>query len=326
MIEVTAGCGYLRQMWLIRVFEEHVARLSKAGEVPGFVHLCSGQEAVAVGTCAALEDGDYLFSSHRGHGHFLARGSDPYGVLTEILGRQDGLCGGYGGSMHLVDAQRGALGATGVVGGNIPLCAGAAWAAAEAGRGRVAVVFFGDGAGGSGVFHETLNLAALWRLPMLFVCENNGYAEFTSREEHSVVKHLSEFCAPYGIANTVVDGNDVLAVQSAATAMVAAARGGSGPQFLECLTYRLSGHYEGDSMSYRDKAEMASWAARDPILRLHRHLTELGVKDAALARIEADVRDELDQVLARAVSAASPAADRVLEKVLGDLTGRESGA
>lgn len=309
---------WLRQLWTIRIFEQHVGRLSKAGEVPGFVHLCSGQEAVAVGVCALMREGDCFFTGHRGHGHFLARGSDPYQVLAEILGRADGLCGGYGGSMHLVDPARGALGATGVVGGNIPLAAGAAWAALERGRQEVAVVFFGDGAGGSGVLHETMNLASLWRLPLLFVCENNGYAEFTRREEHSNVYQVHKFAAPYAIPATVVDGNDVLAVEAATRALLVDMRGAGGPAFLECMTYRLAGHYVGDPEQYRSKADVAAWAERDPIERLKDHLKRHGSADETLNAIESEVRAELDAVVRRARAAAVPNGDRILANVHAD--------
>ena len=186
-----------RAMWRIRLFEDQVQRLAAAGEVPGFPHLSTGQEAVAVGVCAHLSREDVVFTSHRGHGHVLAKGSDLQATLAEVLGRQDGLCRGRGGSMHLVDAGNGVLGATGVVAGNLSLAAGAAWAFQAQGKRNISVVFFGDGATGAGVFHETLNLAALWRLPVLFVCENNGYAEFTGREEHSNVTQVSSFAAPY---------------------------------------------------------------------------------------------------------------------------------
>src|ERR1700686_3705932 len=178
-------------LWRIRLFEGQVQRLAAAGEIPGFPHLSTGQEAVAVGICTQLAREDVVFTSHRGHGHVLAKGSDIEATFAEILGRQNGLCRGRGGSMHLVDAANGVLGATGVVAGNLALAAGAAWAAQAQDRQDISVVFFGDGA-----FHETLNLAALWGLPVLLVCENNGYAEFTSREEHSNVKHVSRFAAP----------------------------------------------------------------------------------------------------------------------------------
>ena len=205
-----------RALWRIRLFEGQVQRLAAAGEVPGFPHLSTGQEAVAVGVCAHLGPEDVLYTSHRGHGHVLAKGSDLEATLAEIMGRDTGLCRGRGGSMHLVDAANGVLGATGVVAGNLALAAGAAWAAQAQNLSTISVAFFGDGATGAGVFHETLNLATLWKLPLLFVCENNGYAEFTSREEHSNVNHVSAFAAPYGIPTQTIDGNDLLAVHAQA--------------------------------------------------------------------------------------------------------------
>src|SRR6185312_15415883 len=208
--------GMLRTLWRIRVFEGQVQRLAAAGEVPGFPHLSTGQEAVAAGVCAHLEPDDKLFTGHRGHGHTLAKGSDVQATFAEIIGRDTGLCRGRGGSMHLVDSARGVLGATGVVGGNLPLAAGAAWAAQARGDRTISVVFFGDGATGAGVFHETVNLAVLWKLPLLFVCENNGYAEFTSRQEHSNVNHVSGFAAPYGMPAKTIDGNDLRVVYATA--------------------------------------------------------------------------------------------------------------
>src|SRR5271154_3497875 len=249
-----------RALWRIRIFEGQVQRLAAAGELPGFPHLSTGQEAVAVGVCAHLTREDALFTGHRGHGHTLAKGSDVEAAFAEIIGRGSGLCRGRGGSMHLVDASNGMLGATGVVAGNLPLAAGAAWAAqvasAATGKTTISVAFFGDGATGAGVFHETLNLAVLWKLPMLFVCENNGYAEFTRREEHSNVKHVSAFAAPYGMPARTIDGNDLLAVHAAAGDAIAALRRGAGPYLLECMTHRLAGHFVGDAQRYRSKEEL----------------------------------------------------------------------
>src|SRR5579863_1081374 len=264
-------------LWRIRLFEGHVQRLAAAGEIPGFPHLSTGQEAVAVGVCTQLRREDVLFTSHRGHGHVLAKGCDMEATFAEILGRRTGLCGGRGGSMHLVDAANGVLGATGVVAGNLALAAGAAWAAQAQGRQDISVVFFGDGATGAGAFHETLNLAALWRLPLLFVCENNGYAEFTSREEHSNVTYVSSFAAPYEIASKTVDGNDLPAVLAAAAHAIARLRSGGGPYLLECMTFRMAGHYVGDSQQYRSKQELAEIREKCPIERLKRHLLELGL-------------------------------------------------
>jgi len=291
-----------RALWQIRHFEAQVQRLAAAGEIPGFPHLSTGQEAVAVGVCTQLLRDDVLFTSHRGHGHVLAKGSDLTATFAEILGRQNGLCGGRGGSMHLVDAANGVLGATGVVAGNLALAAGAAWAAQALGKKNISVVFFGDGATGAGAFHETLNLAALWRLPVLFVCENNGYAEFTSREEHSNVKHVSSFAAPYGIATQTIDGNDLPTVFAAAGAAIAALRGGAGPYLLECMTFRMAGHYVGDAQQYRSKQELSEIREKCPIERLKRTLVARGVAgeelDAIGERAVAEVREAVERARA----------------------------
>jgi TPP-dependent pyruvate/acetoin dehydrogenase alpha subunit len=302
-------------MCRIRQFETQVQRLAGAGEIPGFPHLSTGQEAVAVGVCAHLTREDLLFTSHRGHGHVLAKGSDLEACMAEILGRDTGLCHGRGGSMHLVDAGVGVLGATGVVAGNLPLAAGAAWAAQARGTGQVSVVFFGDGATGAGVFHETLNLAALWKLPVLFVCENNGYAEFTSRAEHSNVQHVSSFAAPYGIGTETLDGNDLPAVHSAAGRAIEGVRAGRGPYLLECMTFRLAGHYVGDSQQYRSREELAAAREKCPIERLGRRLLAQGVAPAELDGLAESARQEVLQAVERARAAPRPDPGTVLEYV-----------
>jgi len=290
----------------IRQFEGQVQRLAGTGEIPGFPHLSTGQEAVAVGVCAHLHPEDVLFTSHRGHGHILAKGSDPERTFAEILGRATGLCQGRGGSMHLVDASHGVLGATGVVGGNLALAAGAAWAAQAQGKSAISVVFFGDGATGAGAFHETLNLAALWQLPVLFVCENNGYAEFTAREEHSNVQKVSSFAAPYAIPTRTIDGNDLPVVYSAAGAAIASLRKGSGPYLLECMTHRMAGHYVGDAQRYRSKEELAAMKEKCPIERLKARLTRKGVSTAALNKIAEREAQEVQQAVDRARAAPRP--------------------
>ena len=296
----------LGSLWRIRIFESQVQRLAAAGEVPGFPHLSTGQEAVAVGVCAHLTREDALFTGHRGHGHTLAKGSDVQATFAEVIGRDSGLCRGRGGSMHLVDAANGMLGATGVVAGNLPLAAGAAWAFQSKGAAAISVVFFGDGATGAGVFHETLNLAMLWKLPLLFVCENNGYAEFTSREEHSNVKHVSAFAAPYGMPARTIDGNDLPAVHAAAGEAITALRGGSGPYLLECMTYRMAGHYVGDAQHYRSKEELAAVKQKCPIERMQRHLIERGVEQNELDAIGEEATQEVLQAVARARAAPPP--------------------
>lgn len=302
-------------LWRIRLFEGHVQRLAAAGEIPGFPHLSTGQEAVAVGVCTQLERGDVLFTSHRGHGHVLAKGSDLAATFAEILGRQGGLCGGRGGSMHLVDAANGVLGATGVVAGNLALAAGAAWAAQALGRSTISVVFFGDGATGAGAFHETLNLAALWHLPVLFVCENNGVAEFTTREEHSNVKFVSSFAAPYGIATQTIDGNDLPTVFAAAGVAIDTLRRGGGPYLLECMTFRMAGHYVGDSQQYRSKEELAQIREKCPIERLKRHLIGRGVAPQALDAIAERCRNEVLQAVGQALAGPRPDPAGVLDHV-----------
>jgi TPP-dependent pyruvate/acetoin dehydrogenase alpha subunit len=302
-------------LWRIRLFEGHVQRLAAAGEVPGFPHLSTGQEAVAVGVCAHLAPADVLFTGHRGHGHALAKGCDLTATMAEIIGRESGLCRGRGGSMHLVDVSSGLLGATGVVAGNLPLAAGAAWAAQVRGSTAISVAFFGDGATGAGVFHETLNLAALWKLPLLLVCENNGFAEFTSRAEHSNVARVSAFAAPYGVAATTIDGNDLLAVHVAAGEAVARLRRGDGPYLLECLTHRLSGHYVGDAQHYRSREELAAAMAQCPIERLKRHLLAAGVAASRLEAVAEEARLELQGAVEAARAARRPDPATVLEDV-----------
>ena len=302
-------------LWRIRTFEEEVQRLAAAGEVPGFPHLSTGQEAVAVGVCAQLARADLLFTSHRGHGHVLAKGSDVESTFAEVLGREAGLCRGRGGSMHLVDAANGVMGATGVVAGNLSLAAGAAWAAQALGSRNVSVVFFGDGATGAGAFHETINLAVLWKLPILFVCENNGYAEFTSREEHSTVKFVRRFAEPYEMAATTIDGNDVLAVYAAAGKAISGLRRGDGPYLLECMTHRLAGHYVGDAQRYRSREELAEMRQKDPIERLKRHLLASGVSEGELNAAGERARRAVLDAVERARGARRPDPAGVLENV-----------
>ncbi|ADB52498.1 thiamine pyrophosphate-dependent dehydrogenase E1 component subunit alpha [Conexibacter woesei] len=278
----------LNEMWRIRAFEEKVAELYAKGRLFGLLHLGIGQEASAVGVCADLNADDYVVGGHRSHTHALAKGAQVKPLLAEIAGKAAGYCGGKGGSMHIVAAEAGFITATGVVGGNIPLGVGAALGARMAGRGQVAAVFFGDGAVQTGAFHESLNLASLWKLPLVFVCENNGYAEFSALEDQTVVPHLAQHGETYGIASRTIDGNDVLAVRDAVAIAVERARSGGGPTFLEVMTYRLRGHYEGDQAKYREASESAEWKAKDPIQRLVRVIEQLPGADAAAIAAEAE--------------------------------------
>ncbi|HKI91883.1 MAG TPA: thiamine pyrophosphate-dependent dehydrogenase E1 component subunit alpha [Gaiellaceae bacterium] len=290
-----AGLGLLRAMWRIRVFEERVGALTRANEVHGLVHLSVGQEGVAAGVCGQLRPDDAVYSGHRAHGHALAKGAPPGRVMAELMGRDGGLCRGLGGSMHLVDREHGLLGATGVVGGNVPLALGSALARRLLGGDQVAVVFFGDGAVQGGIFVETVNLATLWRLPVILVCENNGFAEFTPRSAHTNVERVSDVVAPYGLERETVDGNDVVAVRDTFARFLAAARAGGGPALLECLTHRLRGHYEGDPQQYRDALAAEEWQELDPILRLQRRGAAEGWLDEDVpARLEGEARDEVE--------------------------------
>ena len=306
----------LRAMWRIRHFEERVGRLKRTDEVFGLIHLSVGQEGVAAGTCLQLRDDDAVYSGHRAHGHALAKGAPLDRVMAELMGRESGLCRGMGGSMHLVDVEHGFMGATGVVGGNIPMALGSALAARQLGGDAVAVVFFGDGAVQAGHFNETVNLAALWGLPLIMVCENNGFAEFTPRSAHTVVERVSDVVAPYEITRETVDGNDVLAVWERFGEFLARARKGEGPFLLECLTVRLRGHYEGDPAAYREAIADEEWQKMDPILRLQRHaLKQKWVDEGELAAIEAEAVDEVEAAVAFGRESAFPEPELVAELV-----------
>jgi TPP-dependent pyruvate/acetoin dehydrogenase alpha subunit len=306
----------LRSMWRIRHFEERVGRLKRTDEVFGLIHLSVGQEGVAAGTCLQLRDDDAVYSGHRAHGHALAKGAPLDRVMAELMGRESGLCRGMGGSMHLVDVEHGFLGATGVVGGNIPMALGSALAARQLGGDGVAVVFFGDGAVQAGHFNETVNLAALWGLPLIMVCENNGFAEFTPRSAHTVVERVSDVVSPYEIVRETVDGNDVLAVWERFGEFLARARKGEGPFLLECLTVRLRGHYEGDPAAYREAIADEEWQKMDPILRLQRHAVKQGwIDDGELAAIEAEAVEEVESAVAFGRESAFPEPELVAELV-----------
>jgi TPP-dependent pyruvate/acetoin dehydrogenase alpha subunit len=266
----------LATMWRIRHFEERTAQLKRNLQVHGLIHLSIGGEGVAAGVCRQLRDSDAVYSGHRAHGHAIAKGVPLTGLMAELMGRLDGACRGLGGSMHIVDRERGFMGATGVVGGNIPLALGNALAVRLRQRDDVTVVFFGDGAVQAGHFNESVNLAALWELPVIFVCENNGFAEFTPRSAHTVIERVSDVVAPYGFERTTVDGGDAVAVHEAFAAYADAARAGRGPFLLECLTHRRRGHYEGDTQTYRDPLAEQEWAERDPVVRLQATALEQG--------------------------------------------------
>lgn len=309
----------LRRMWLIRAFEEKVSELYAAREIVGLLHLGIGQEAVAVGACSLLRNDDYVFGGHRSHGHAIAKGADINRLMAEIAGRANGYCGGKGGSMHIVAAEAGFITATGVVGGTIPLALGAAFAAKEKKQRQVAVVFFGDGAGQAGHFHESLNIASLWQLPVIFVCENNGYAEFTPLSAHTKIERLAQHAKTYGIPASTVDGNDLLAVRRAMSKAVEHCRKGQGPVFVECLTHRMRGHYEGDPAKYRELSQLAEWKKKDPIARVSRLLkSKKIISDKELEDLENDARARAEKAAEFSLSSPWPSNEEVATQVTAD--------
>ena len=315
-LEAAAELELLRTMWRIRVFEERVGELTRANEVHGLVHLSIGQEAVAAGVCGALRPDDVVYSGHRAHGHAIAKGAAVDRVLAELQGREGGLCRGLGGSMHLVDAAHGFYGATGVVGGNVPVALGSALAGRLRGGDQVAVVFFGDGAVQGGIFVESVNLATLWGVPLILVCENNGFAEFTPRSAHTNVERVSDVVAPYGLERETVDGNDVVAVRDAFAQFLATARGGGGPMLLECLTHRLRGHYEGDPDRYRAAVAAEEWRELDPIRRLERRgVAERWLDDGLQTGIEREARNDVDEAVQFARASPFPPPELAAELV-----------
>lgn len=306
----------LRRMWLIRAFEEKVSALYAAREIVGLLHLGIGQEAVAVGICGWLRSDDQVFGGHRSHGHAIAKGANINRLMAEIAGRATGYCSGKGGSMHIVAMDAGFVTATGIVGGTIPLALGAAFAAKESGAGQVAVVFFGDGAGQAGAFHESLNIASLWKLPVIFVCENNGYAEFTPLSTHTKVERLARHAKTYAIPNSTVDGNNLLAVREAAEKAIDRARHGKGPTFIECLTHRLRGHYEGDPARYRELSQLSEWKKKDPIARFARELQrKKTLSGRQIESIESEARDLVEKAAEFALSSPWPAPEEVVNQV-----------
>jgi pyruvate dehydrogenase E1 component alpha subunit len=296
-----------RQMLLIRAFEEQVRSLAAGGVTPGLVHLYTGQEAVAVGVCAALRRDDMVASHHRGHGHCLAKGMGPKPLLAEILGRRDGPGRGRGGSMHVFDPENGNLGTNGIVGGGVPLAAGAALAAKRLGTDRVAVAFFGDGALNQGIVAEVMNMAAIWSLPVIFVCEHNGFGEFTASADVTAGR-LAARGEVFEIPTNEVDGMDVLAVRDAMLPAVARARTGTGPSFLVCHTWRYAGHHAGDRQEYKASEAERRWRARDPIPRLAARLRRDGVPDAMLDALAAEVTQEVAEAAAFARASPEPEA------------------
>ena len=296
----------LAAMWAVRLFEEGVDSLFARGLMHGTMHLSIGQEASAVGACAALEATDFITSTHRGHGHCIAKGADLTRMMAELLAKQTGYCRGRGGSMHIADAATGNLGANGIVAGGIPIAAGAALASKLKGTDDVTMCFFGDGATNEGAFHEAVNLAAIWQLPVVFVCENNKYGMSFSTEKSMAVEHVADRAAAYGIPGVTVEGNDADAVYAACQEAVDRARRGEGPTLVENITYRWKGHSKSDKNLYRTKDEIEEWRGRDPIVMFENRVIENGV----LTREEVDaIAAEIREQIRLAISEATQAPD-----------------
>ncbi len=296
----------LRTMWTTRRFEEAVDDLFARGLMHGTMHLSIGQEASATGACMALRPDDAITSTHRGHGHCIGKGADLVRMMAELLAKETGYCRGRGGSMHIADVETGNLGANGIVAGGIPIATGAALAFQLRGEDRVVACFFGDGATNEGAFHEAANLAAIWKLPVIFICENNKYGMSFSTEKAFAIEHLAERAAAYGFPGVTVDGNDVTAVYDAVNTAVQRARAGEGPTFVEAVTYRWKGHSKSDKNLYRTKEEIAEWRSKDPIGRFEHEVIERGL--LSQADID-DVRREALDAVRKAVVEANSAPD-----------------
>jgi acetoin:2,6-dichlorophenolindophenol oxidoreductase subunit alpha len=304
---------FLREMLLIRRFEEKVEERFRAGELPGFLHVAIGQEAAEVGVCQAMEDGDVFASTHRAHGHTLARGTHPNALMAELYGKLEGCSHGYGGSMHLYDVERGNLGANAVVGGGLPAIVGAGLAFKLRDEPRVAVAFFGDGATNTGTFHESLNLAQLWQTKSLFVCENNEWAESTPGWQHSPVwNDMSKRAAAFDMTAVKVDGQDVEEVYETAREALERIRSGEGPIFLDVETYRMEGHYIGDAQVYRSKEDRAEAAAQDPITRLRERL---GMSDEEFEALDNEVIGIVEASVEFAKAGTDPQPEDALKNI-----------
>lgn len=309
--------NFYRTMWKIRLFEEAVEKLFLDGEIPGFVHLYIGEEAIATGVCANLTNSDYIESTHRGHGHTLAKGADLNRAMAEIFGRKTGFCKGKGGSMHIADFSVGMLGANGVVGGGFNLAVGAGMAIEYQNRKDVSVVFFGDGASNRGTFHEAANMAAAWKLPVIFVCENNQWASTTPHLTQTSVENISDRAVGYGMPSIIVDGNDVFAVYEGMKEAVERARQGGGPTFLEAKTYRIKGHFVGDPEMYRTREEVKEqYDNNDPI----KNFEKRALQDNLLTKKEMEaIKAEVEKAIEDSLEFARKSPYPELEELFNDL-------
>ena len=305
-----------KKMFQIRCFEEKVFELYAQNLVPGTIHLYAGEEAVAVGVCSSLRKDDYITSTHRGHGHCIAKGAQLKRIMAEILGKKTGYCKGKGGSMHIADFNVGMLGATAVVGAGLPIAMGAGLSMKLRGTDKVVACFFGDGASNQGTFHEAINMAAIWKLPVIFICENNIYAMGTRQSTVMLTENISDRAIAYGIPGVAVDGNDVLAVYEVAQKAVERARTGEGPTLVECKTYRHKGHSRIDPAKYRPKEEVAEWLRKDPIKQFKEKLLQENVLlEAEIQQIEKEVLTEIEEAAKFAMESQYPSPEEALEDV-----------
>ena len=315
-LDLELALNMYKMMVRIRKFEENAIKFARRGKILGFVHPYIGEEAVAVGACSNLRNDDFITSTHRGHGHIIAKGGDIKGMMAEIWGKETGICRGLGGSMHIADTDIGILGANGIVGGGIPISVGAGLSASYRGTDQVTICFFGDGASNQGTFHESLNLAATWKLPVIFVCENNLYAFFTPQNVHQSIKDVAVRAHGYDVPSEIVDGMDVVKVFKAINRAVQRARKGEGPSLIECKTYRFKGHAEGDPDAglYRTKEELAEWKKRDPIELLKKLLMkDYQVTEEELTGLEDTIADEVKEAVTFAKKSPFPKPESALE-------------
>ena len=308
------------KMRRIRDFESTAAKLFAEGKIPGFVHLYLGEEAIAPAVCECLRDDDFITSTHRGHGHIIAKGGDLNLMMAELFGRETGYCKGKGGSMHIADRDKGILGANGIVGAGHCIACGAGLSAKLRGTDQVCVCFFGDGSTNQGTFHESLNMASIWKLPIIFVCENNHYGISMSQDRHQAIKDVADRGAAYNIPGIAVDGNDPMAVYEAASEAVARARAGKGPTLLECKTYRQHGHFEGDPAIYKPKEEQAAWMEKDPMPRFAKFLVDNGVcTEEEVKAMDDQVAKEIEDSIAFADAQPIPSLDSAVVDVYSDI-------
>jgi pyruvate dehydrogenase E1 component alpha subunit len=309
-----------KTMLRIRKFEEKAMNLFAAGKIPGFVHLYIGEEAVATGVAANLDTLDYITSTHRGHGHIIAKGGNLEFMMAELFGKAAGYCKGKGGSMHIADASRGILGANGIVGAGQNIAVGAGLSIKYKGTDQVCVCFFGDGSTNQGTFHEALNLASIWKLPVVFVCENNLYGISMSQSRHQAIQDIADRAIAYNIPGVAVDGNDVFAVYEAAKVAVKRARDKQGPTLIECKTYRHRGHFEGDPGLYKPEDEQRDWLAKDPIKRLESFIVENKIQsDAEIDVINEEVTKEILDAIEFAENSPEPSIESVVEDIYTDI-------